>query len=116
MFGAGQVILRLHRAAPLTNELWGAAVLGVPDTEPRKLRVQAARAAGGASKGTFIGFRFLVHPRLCKRDLLSVATAQVIQSFVAVKWSKAVSKEALVSCFEDGARVSAMASPWGGTR
>ena len=32
MFGAGQVVSRLHRAAPLANQLWGAAVNGVSDT------------------------------------------------------------------------------------
>ena len=76
----------------------------------------AARAAGGASKGTSIGFRFLVHLRLCTRDPLTVATTQAIQSLVSVRCSKAVSNEALVSCFEDGARVSTMASPWGATK
>ena len=59
-YGSRQVVSRLHRSAPLAKQLWGAATLGGSDTELKRLRVPAAPATGGASKGASIGFSFLV--------------------------------------------------------
>ena len=39
MFGSGHVVTRAHRAAPLAEEIWGAANFGVPDAVLHRLRI-----------------------------------------------------------------------------